>query len=67
MKRPFKLQFMPSKPGPIFVIYDNDYPSIIDIYFLETFSTLNSNIEVLVLHSLDTLSHVRIKAFMLLF
>jgi hypothetical protein len=27
----------------IIVIYDNDFTLIIDIYFYETFSTLNSN------------------------
>ncbi len=26
------------------VVYDNDFTPIIDIYFYETFSTLNSNI-----------------------
>jgi hypothetical protein len=41
------------------VLYDNDYSSIIDIYFYEHL--------VLALNSLDTLSDVRIKAFMLLF
>ncbi len=48
-------------------VYDDDFTLIIDIYFYETFSTLNSNQLVLALHSLDTLSDVRIKAFMLLF
>jgi hypothetical protein len=67
MKRPFKLEFKPSKPGLIFVICDNDYLSIIDIYCKETFSTLNSNISVLVLHSLYTLSDIKTKAFMILF
>jgi hypothetical protein len=42
--------------------YDNAYSSIIDIYFYETFSTL-----IQTFSSLDTLSDVRIKAFMLLF
>jgi hypothetical protein len=41
------------------VLYDNDYSSIIDMYFYEHL--------VLALNSLDTLSDVRIKAFMLLF
>jgi hypothetical protein len=48
-------------------VYDNDYSLIIDIYFYETFSTLTQKHLVLALHSLDTLSDVRIKAFTLLF
>jgi len=39
----------------------NDFTSIIDIYFYETFSTSN-----VALHS-DTLSDIRIKAFTLVF
>ncbi len=44
-------------------VYDNDYTSIINIYLYETFSTLKA----LALHSLDTLSDIRIKALTLLF
>jgi hypothetical protein len=51
-------------PGAKYSVYDNNYSSIIDIYFYETFSTL---IRVVALNSLDTRSDVRIKAFMLLF
>jgi hypothetical protein len=49
------------------LVYDNDFTSIINIYFYETFSTLNLIQEALEFHSLDTLSDIRIKAFMLLF
>ncbi len=48
-------------------VYDNDFTSIIYIYFYETFSTLSLNLKVLAFHSLDTLSDVRMKAFTLLF
>jgi hypothetical protein len=47
-------------------LYNNDYSSIIDKYFYETLSTLSQNL-ALALHSLDTLSDIRIKAFTLLF
>ncbi len=46
----------------LLLIYDNDFTLIIDIYFYETFSSK----QVLVLHSLDTLSGVKIKALALL-
>ncbi len=49
------------------LIYDNDFTLIIDIYFYETFSTLNVIQKALALHSLDTLSNIRLKAFTLLF
>ncbi len=49
------------------IVYDNDYSLIIDIYFYKTFSTLSQNLLALVLNSLDTLSDIRIKGFMLLF
>ncbi len=49
------------------VLYNNNYSSIIDIYFYETFSTSSQNLLALVLSSLDTLSDIRIKAFTLLF
>ncbi len=45
-------------------IYGNNIASIINIYFYETFSTPNLQSA---LQSLDTLSDVRIKAFMPLF
>ncbi len=48
-------------------VYDNDFTSIIDIYFYETFSTPNPKYKALALHSLDTLSDVWIKVFTLLF
>jgi hypothetical protein len=48
-------------------LYKNDFTSIIDIYFHETFSTPNTNQYALALHSLDTLSDIRIKEFMLIF
>jgi hypothetical protein len=50
----------------ITLVYDNDFISIINIYFYETFSTSNKHL-ALVLYSLDTLSDVRIKVFTLLF
>ncbi len=48
-------------------VYDNDFTSIIDIYFYGTFLLQTSFKKALMLRSLDTLSDVRIKAFMLLF
>jgi hypothetical protein len=51
----------------VFKLYDNDFGSIIDIYFYETFSNLTSQKYVLALHSLDTLSDVGIKVLALLF
>jgi len=46
----------------LFTINDKDFRSIIDMNFYETFSTLT-----FVLHTLDTLSYIRIKALELLF
>ena len=46
------------------MLYDNDFTSIIDIRFYETFSTSKP---FKGLHFLDTLSDIRIKAYMLLF
>jgi hypothetical protein len=48
------------------IIYDNYFTLIIDIYFYETLSTPTQS-KALVLHSLDTLPDIRIKAFTLLF
>jgi hypothetical protein len=47
----------------------NDYYfiAIIDIYFYETFSTPTSSKQAFALHSLDTLSDVKIKELALLF
>jgi hypothetical protein len=44
------------------VLYDNDFGSIINVYFFGTFSNLTSQKYTLALHSLDTLSDIRIKA-----
>jgi hypothetical protein len=47
-------------------IIHNNFTLIIDIQFYETFSASNL-FKALALHSLDTLSDIRIKAFTLLF
>ena len=41
--------------------------SIININFKETFSTRNFKTQALALHSLDTLSFIKSKAFLFLF
>jgi hypothetical protein len=43
-------------------LYNNNFTSIIDIYYYETFSTSNLIEKALALHSLYTLSDVRIKS-----
>jgi hypothetical protein len=50
-----------------FLVYDNNYSSIIDIYFYETFSISSQDLLALALNSLDTLSDVRKNAFTLFF
>ncbi len=47
-------------------LYNNDYSSVINIYFYYTLSTL-TKLLVLALNSLDTMSDIRIKVFTLLF
>jgi hypothetical protein len=49
-----------------YIVYDNNFTSIIDLYFIKH-SLLQTFEKVLALQSLDTLSDVRIKVFMLLF
>jgi hypothetical protein len=61
------LYIMVVKSYIVFAIYDNNFTSIINIYICETFSTFKPLLKALALHSLDTLSHITIKAFMLLF
>ncbi len=39
-------------------LYENDYSSMIDIYFYETFSTSSQNLLAFALNSLDTLSDI---------
>ncbi len=46
-----------------FFLYDNDYPSIIDIYFYKTIFTSSQNLLALALNYLDTLSDVRISVY----
>ncbi len=41
-----------------FLVYDNNYSLIIDIYFYETFSISSQDLLALALNSLDTLSDV---------
>jgi len=40
----------------MFHLCNNDYSSVIEIYFYKTFSTSSQNLLALVLNSLDTLS-----------
>jgi hypothetical protein len=49
------------------LIYDNDFTSINNIYTSMKQSLLQTFEKVFALQSLDTLSDIRIKAFMLLF
>jgi hypothetical protein len=55
----------PQAPRLAFKLYNNNFASIINIYFDETLSEPKQF--ALTLHSLDTLSDIRIKAFTLLF
>ncbi len=66
--RTVSLFFKEKKIFSVFtILYDDNFTSIIDIYFYETFSTPNPKYKAHMLHSLDTLSDIRIKAFTLLF
>ncbi len=64
---PIKVSFWNETISKNMNTYDNDYSSIIHIYFYDTFSISHSNLLVLALNSLDTLPDIRIKAFTLLF
>jgi hypothetical protein len=60
-------QFRQDRLPVAIALWDNDFRSIIDIYFYETFSNPNSRKLALGPQSLDTLSDVRIKVLALLF